>query len=116
MLHNFRDQNKSDKLLLNDRRSLAYQGFNVDELSPSDDAVYGATGRQIHMDTVTKKQAAACYLLDCRSLCRLNAAAWPTLAQAFDLSVFTDLCSTLPAMHASQLLLILLANKTLYPY
>jgi hypothetical protein len=110
------DQNKSDtkELLLNNRRSLEYQGLNVDELSPSDDALYGATGRQVHLDTATKKQAAACYLLDRRSLCRLNAAAWPTLAQAFDLSVFKDLSPTLPAMHAFQLLLILLANKTLH--
>jgi hypothetical protein len=108
------EQTSQETLPFNTYRSLEYQGFNVDELNPSDDATYGATGRKLQSNTATKAQAAAIFLLSRKSLHRINAAGWSNLALAFNLSNFTDLSPTLPAPHALQLLLILLANKTLH--
>jgi hypothetical protein len=96
------EQNKSEmkELLFHTCSSLEYQGFNVDELSPSDDARYSATCSQtrIHLDAATKKQAAACFLLDHTSIYRLKTTAWLSLKHLICLTLRICLLFSPPCM------------------
>ena len=107
---NSSNKKSQDTIPFNTRRSLEFQDFNLDELNPSDDLLFGATGRRVQPNTVTKAQAAACFLLSRKNIHRINAVSWSNLNLAFDISEFTDLFPALPAQHALKTLLLAKTN------
>ena len=101
------------------RRSMKYQGLDIDELPPvsgnGENTFYGATGRQIQHNEVTRRELRTLFLTTPKSRDRLNAALHKGLTSVFsNLDELTDLSQAFPAAHMLQMLLILLANKTFH--
>ena len=72
---------------------------------------YSATGCPIYLTHELLRQQRAIYLLDRQSIYRLNAALWPVMNTAFNMTAFTDLVPALYAAHALQFVMVLLSNR-----
>jgi hypothetical protein len=113
-----RDVNKALPLLT--RSALKYQGFAVSNLPLDKDPEsgkqehFGATGRPICLNEVTKRGLRLLFLATDKTLDRLESILAPVIIHTTDTTSFKRVSSIFPASHLLQMLMICLANKTFH--